>query len=352
MLSCTTLVSLAAAGCLGTEEGADVESQDQASAQVYHAKRAYAEQVYGDYEAAAKGRISFELLALRTGRLQGLADRPVNELLGVPETWIQMSQSATEIADLRVEPRNPEEDEWSAPVSLSGFEELGLPVAKASYRLLSVRVVLDRAESEHQALEACWAVEDQCIILDPVVLQLDAFSQNRRALLSQGLAPVATGLTPTELATAGATGACTLNSQPTWTGAKIDYPGWSVDYKNIFGITLVHKDIGAQQAGISCYVANDGSCKASGFGFSNTSNCAANLGYNCECENAGSHIGVSPDGVTVKSWSEAKCAHRVVLDADVSWTIEGVGSGFSVKWITAGSVDSNGGQIFDACSRH
>jgi hypothetical protein len=42
----------------------------------------------------------------------------------------------------------------------------------------------------------------------------------------------------------------------------------------------------------------------------------------------------------------------VVLNADVSWTIEGVGSGFSIRWETSGSIDSNGGQLFDACSRH
>jgi hypothetical protein len=354
MLASSIAMSLAAAGCLGTEGEGNIESQDQAGAKVYHERRAYAEQVYGDYQTAAKGQIAFELTTLDAGRLSEVADRSVNELVGVPGSWIQMNQRATEIDGVRSEPRNPEEDEWSAVVSLSGFEELGLSVAEGSYRLLLVQVALDRAESEHQALEVCWAAEDHCIVMDPVVLQLDAFSQSRRELLNTGLLPVATGLTPTAIAApdAQAVGACTLNSHPTWTGAKIDYPAWGVDYKNIFGITLVHKDMGAQQAGVSCYVASDGACKSSGFGFSNTSNCFANLGYTCECDNTGNHIGLSPDGVTVKSWAEAKCAHRVVLDANVSWTIEGVGSGFSIKWETSGSIDSNGGQLFDACSRH
>jgi hypothetical protein len=355
MLASSIAMGLAAAGCLGTEGEANTgaEPQDQASAKVFHERQAYAEKVYGDYQAAAKGRIAFELTTLGAGTLSELADRSVNEIVGVPGSWIQMNQRATEILDVRSEPRNPEEDEWSAPVSLRGFEELGLPVAEGSFRLLSIQVGLGRAESAHQALEVCWAAQDHCIIMDPVVLQLDAFSQNRRALLTAGLAPMkgeeAARMAAPEVLAAGA---CTLNSHPTWTAAQIDYPAWGVDYKNVFGITLVHKDIGKQQAGIACYVASDGSCKSSGYGFSNTSNCFANLGYTCDCDNTGNQIGLSPDGVTIKAWSETKCAHRLVLNADVSWTVEGVGSGFSIRWETSGSVDSNGGQFFDSCSRH
>ena len=155
MLASSIALSLAAAGCLGTEGDGNTESQDQASAKVYHEKRAYAEQVYNDYQAAASGRITFDVATLEAGKLKAIADRTVNEIVGVPGSWIQMTQRATEIIDVRSEPRDPDEDEWSADVSLSGFEELGLPVAEGTYRLLSVGVALDQAESAHQALEVC-----------------------------------------------------------------------------------------------------------------------------------------------------------------------------------------------------
>jgi len=349
-----SLPMILAAGCSGelADTGADI------GAASYHEENAYAEGVYGDYQAATKDQVRFELTTLQTGALEEISDRSINETLGVPATWLEMSQQGTEIVGVRLAPRDAAQDEWAAPVLLSGFEEMGLALADGTYRLLSVRATLEGeggAASEHSALEVCWEAQGHCIVMDPVVLQLDAFSQTRRRLLAEGWA---SEMTPGEVVARPssdgftALASCTLNSHPTWTAAHLNYGGYWVDYKNVFGMTLVHKDVGAQRAGVSCYVASDGACKSSGYGFSNTSSCWANLGYTCDCDNTGNHIGLSADGSTVKSWSETRCTHSLFADASVSWTIEGVGSGFNIRWNTSGSVDSNGGQLYDGCSWH
>jgi hypothetical protein len=73
-----------------------------------------------------------------------------------------------------------------------------------------------------------------------------------------------------------------------------------VEYRNVYGWTLVRKDLGGQQAGISCYVSGS-ECLSSGFGYSNTSSCYGTLGYSCDCDNTGSLIGTTQPAT--KSWS-------------------------------------------------
>jgi hypothetical protein len=122
-----------------------------------------------------------------------------------------------------------------------------------------------------------------------------------------------------------------------------------VNYKDIFGITLVHKSLGGQQAGISCYVSS-GACHSSGFGYSNDSSCYGNLGYSCACAETGVQRGTT--GSTTRTWAQTKCTHKLIGSASVSWSRNGVGSGFSISWNTNGGVDANGGSILDACSWH
>jgi hypothetical protein len=318
---------------------------------------AYAESVYDNYEIAAGGRIELDVATLETGSLDELAGVDLAGLLGVPETWIRMEQRGTEITAVHREARDPAQDEWLQQVDMREFENMGRPLAEGMYRVLAVTVSVDGVSATHRALEACWAREGFCIVMDPVLLQADAFLHQRQRLLAEGWEPIEIAAFEPQDGkqqplTATTTAACTLNSSPANTRKSITYPGYAVEYRNIFGLVLVRKDVGAQQAGVTCFVNGAGQCVSSGFGFSNASSCFGNIGYTCDCDNTGNQVGISADGSATRSWSETRCTHMAFLSASVSWTIEGVGSSFNIQWQTAGSVDSNGGQIFDSCSFH
>lgn len=317
----------------------------------------YAEGVYASYEASAGGRIAIDVSVVESGALKDIADVDLTALLGVPATWIRMEQRGTEIATLVREPRDPAEDEWQARLDLRPFEDLGYPLAEGTYRVLAVTAELDGAAEAHRALEACWSRAAHCIVLDPVLLQADAFSHQRARLLAEGWQPIEDAAfepqDPKTLPlTATTTAVCSLNSNPGYTKISITYPAYVVEYKNVFGIVMVRKDIGGQQAGVTCFVNGAGQCVSSGFGYSNASSCFANIGYTCECDNTGNQVGTSADGSSTQSWAETRCTHRAFLDANVAWTREGVGSSFSIRWDTAGSVDANGGQHFNSCGLH
>jgi len=310
---------------------------------------ASAQAVYASYQAGAHDRVQFVVSELERGPLTAIAGRTVNDLLGVPDYWLHMEQRGTEITAVARTPRDPSSDEWRQPIQLGRFEELGRPLAEGTYALLGVHVALDGVDSEHRALEVCWPAQGFCTIMDPVVNQLSAFAANRARLLAEGWAVKVAeeGLKPGERGTQ--TTICSLNSNPAATRRSLTWGAYTLDYKDIFGITLVHKYMGGQQVGVACYVSGT-SCFSSGFGYSNASSCYGNLGYNCDCDNTGNQDGSTQP--STRSWSETRCSHQLVLNANVSWTIQGVGSGFNISWTTSGSVDANGGQLYDACSYH
>lgn len=308
----------------------------------------YAERVYDNYEQAASGAITFDLATLQSGSVAEIADIPVGDLLGVPDSWLRMTPRGTEITSIVREARDPALDEWQDTIDLHTFEQMGRPLDGAIYRLLSVSSALDGTTFSHQALEICWTDDAHCIVMDPVVLQADAYLHDRQRMLAEGWAPQKSAAK----ADVGISAVCSLNSSPQHVGISITHPAWWVEYKNVFGIVLVRKDMGEQRMGISCFVNGAGACVSSGFGHSNTSSCFANLGYTCDCENTGNLVGISADGSTTKAWSETRCAHRAFLSAAVSFNVDGTGANLNVNWDTAGSVDTNGGQIFDSCSFH
>jgi len=313
----------------------------------------HAEEVYGQYQAAAPGRITFELDTLKSGALREVAEQPVNALVGVPDSHLSMSFRGTDITALRLEQGRPAGDEWAVPVNLKTFDSLGHPVDAGSYRLLAVRTVLDGVRSEHRALEVCWTADRYCLVMDPVVKDLETFANTRRRLVAEGWAPVEQFVeAPRPSGVAGLAGVCTLNSAITSTTKSRSYSGYRVTYTNLYGITVVEKTVGAQQVGISCYKNSAGACVSSGFGYSNASSCWANVGFSCDCENTGNLIGASADGAATKAWSETRCAHQAILTASAAFTLQGSGASFNVNWQTSGSVDSNGGQMYDACSWH
>lgn len=337
---------LASALALNMMAGCDGGAVEPSSAK-------HAEGVYGEYQAAAHGRITFEVQTLKSGTLREVAEQPVNTLVGVPDSHLRMSFRGTDITALSLEQGRPAGDEWAVPVSLKTFDTLGHPVDAGSYRLLLVRKSLDGVSSEHRALEVCWTADRYCLVMDPVVQNLETLADTRSRLVAEGWAPVEQLVAaPKPSGVAALAGVCTLNSATTSTTKSKSYPGYKVTYKNLYGITVVEKTVGAQQAGISCYKNSAGACVSSGFGYSNASSCWANVGFSCDCENTGNLVGASADGAATKAWSETRCAHQAILTASAAFTLEGSGASFNVNWQTSGSVDSNGGQMYDACSWH
>jgi hypothetical protein len=309
---------------------------------------------YDHYQSAASGRIRFSLDLVQKGSLADLAAVPVNDLLGVPGHWVRMEQSGATITNLVREPRDPAQDEWSRPVDLRLFEALGRPLSQATYQLLSVHMTLDEQPFEHRALEACWASQSFCIVMDPVVLQLSAFAESRQALVAERWHPVDTApLGKVQDRGDGTVTAqasvCSLNSHPTWGGITYTWNGFTVNYKNVFGVTLVSKYLAGQQVGVSCYVSGS-SCRSSGNGYSFASSCSATLGYNCTCENSGNNSGSTQPAT--RSISETRCTHAFAGNTSISFQWKGTGASLALVWNTNGSVDASGGQAYEACSWH
>ena len=275
---------------------------------------------YEHYQGAAGGRVEFSVSMLDRGNLADIAARPVNDLVGVPDHWVRMQPRGTDIVDLALEPRDPAQDEWSKPIDLRHFNEIGRPVAEATYQLLDVQMTLDGQRSRHKALEVCWAASGFCTVMDPVVLQLSSFADAREALISSGWQPVTSELTGENFGTGPRlTQVCSLNSHPTWGGITYTWSGRTVTYKDVFGITLVSKYLAGQQVGISCYVSA-GACRSSGNGYSFASSCSATLGYNCSCSNSGNNWGSTQP--STRSISETKCTHAFAGNTSISfsWT--------------------------------
>jgi hypothetical protein len=347
-LGCTFL--LIGCGSDGVDDDASTSASTTSMAQTTYASTA--QTTYTHYQSAAAGRVQFVVTPLDRGKLTDIADRPVNDLVGIPDHWVRMQQRGTDIVDVVRELRNPALDEWSQAIDLHRFDQIGHPLAEGTYQLLSVRMTLDGEVSEHKALEACWAVQDYCIVMDPVVQQLSSFAESRRDLLAAGwkvsIVPAGEVFTNTG-DHAALTSVCSLNSHPTWGGITYTWSAWTATYKDIFGITLVSKYLAGQQTGISCYVSS-GACRSSGNGYSFASSCSATLGYNCSCDNSGTASGSTQPAT--RAWSETKCTHAFAGNTSISFSWQGVGSSLSLVWNTNGSVDSNGGQAYDACSYH
>jgi hypothetical protein len=339
-LGCSLLLSISLVGC--TDEGVDSSIGVSVTAL----------DTYDDYQAAAAGRVRFSLSLLDNGNLVDIAARPVNDLVGVPDHWVRMQPRGTEIIDLVREPRDPAQDEWSQPIDLRHFDELGRPVAEATYQLLDVQMTLDGEISHHKALEVCWAASGFCTVMDPAVLQLSAFAKMRQELVAGGWQPISeTPVGETFNLESGSRVAqvCSLNSHPTWGGITYTWSGFTVTYKNVFGVTLVSKYLAGQQVGVSCYISS-GACRSSGNGYSFASSCSATLGYNCSCANSGNNWGTTQPAT--RSISETKCTHAFAGNTSISFSWKGTGGSLSLVWNTNGSVDASGGQVYDACSWH
>jgi hypothetical protein len=346
---CHVLLLSAAVSLVGCGvPGAEVDTLKERATALKQTER-HAENVYGHYQGAASGRITFSLATLESGRVSDVLSRSVNEIVGVPDYRITMKQLGTDLTSVSLETRDPATDEWVAPVLLSKFDKLGRSTDAAEYRLLSIGVIVDGKPSEHRSLEVCWAAESYCLVMDPVVENLEAFALDRARLLAQGW-KVEQTTTPPAAGGIGTMAVCAMGRNHSWGGYTLTWGSYTRTYKNVYNITVAEHYLGAQQTGISCYISGS-SCLAGAYGYSNTSSCYANLGFNCDCDNTGNQTGTSSNAA--RAWSESKCEHKNVLQgsANVSWSKGGVGANFSINWATSGgTVHSNGGTLYDYCA--
>lgn len=344
------VVTVFQVGCTGPgEDAGGLGQMNSALAQ----SDAHAKQVYGQYQDASGGQIAFELSTLRTGRVNDVLEQPVQSLVDVPAFWIAMQSQGTEIANVRREPRDPTTDEWAKSVLLSKFDELGRATGEATYQLLQVRAKLAGEVTEHRALQVCWAAQDYCLVMDPVVLNLEAYAEDRARLQAEGWKVESTyGGTAIRSGEVGVMSVCSLNSSPQYGWRSYTWSPLTITYKNLYGITVVEKNMAGQQVQVSCYVSGS-SCLAAGSGYSWASSCWANVGFNCDCDYTGNQSGTSTNAA--RAWSESKCSHKNFIEgtANVSWTKGGLGANFTINWSTSGgSLDAIGGTYYDSCGWH
>lgn len=327
------------AGCSAVEEPATPAQVDS---------EAHALEVYRQVEDAAGGELRFGLTTVERGRVRDVRERSVGEWLGVPAHRLVLDEAGTEITAVRELARDSG-DEWARPVRLATFDELGRDTSAATYRVLAVSVQRDAGTRVHRALQVCWTAED-CLLLDPVLERAEGFAADRARLLAEGwkIESHSNGLSGDVRTQA----ACTLSSNWSATSRTLTWPARTITYKNLYGITVATHRLGGQQTGISCYVSG-GACLAGTFGYANASSCDANFGFNCDCDYTGDQAGTT--NANARAWAETKCEHKNVFQgtANVSWTKDGIGANFNITWSTSGgTVNSNGGTVYDTCAWH
>jgi len=313
---------------------------------------AYAEGVYAEYAAGTGNRIAFEVETLASGRLAGLAGQRFGDLIATPEELVVASQFGTQLRNPRfVSSFDGVFDLTDLDAAIDRFGEVGYPLELGRYRTLNVRTTLGTETREHQAMELCWASLGHCAVFDPAVVFLQSMVDNRVRLAAEGWGPRILevrnpdaphgALAKSTSATRAAV--CGLASNPSVKDRSYYWGGYWVEYRDIFGITLVRKDLGSQRSGIRC----DSSCNPQPYGYSNASSCYGTLGWNCACDNA---FGYGTGGSSGKWIAESKCTHKFLLSARASASVSDLGSiAVDIYWQMDGGEDANGGQIIDTC---
>lgn len=305
----------------------------------------YADGIYADFAAASNQQVSFSLSTLESGSLKQLQGRSFGQILGMPRHLVQVDEDRLELRNARFKQDLGRYDRSELDGGVEGFEVAGLPLDLGQYRKLAVRATVAGRTMRHEAIELCWSKLDHCVVYDPSIVFLDSIVNNRRLAKAVGYGPrVQYGEQSKRLtATAGATlAACGLASNPAYISKWLTWGAWTQRYKNIYGITLVTKNLGGQQSGIRC----NSSCYPAPFGYSNSSSGSGTLGYDVACGNAYNY---GSSGRTGRWVAETKCAHKFTGDASATVTRNGSGSGVTLSWNTNGGVDSNGGYFTDTC---
>jgi len=304
----------------------------------------YAEGIYSEYARDAGGQVVFNVRAIASGNMKALEGRPLSAIVGNPQFVIRTDQQRFKLRNARYEeaPRNLQRHSLDAEVE--GFEAVGLPVDLGSYRLLSVNASVMGKTRNYRAIEFCWASVEHCVVFDPSIEFLDSIVNNHRLAKAAGYHARVDSIerAPDPLSPTPKAGVCGLASNPANIARWLTWAPWTQRYKNIYGMTLVTKNLGGQQAGLRC----NSSCNPAPFGYSNSSSGSGTLGYNVDC--GWSHnSGIT--GRTGKWIAETKCAHTFAGTAKADVSLRGTGASVDLAWSTNGGIDSNGGAYTDTC---
>lgn len=302
----------------------------------------YAEGVYSEYSAGTGRSVLFSVQSVGAGSVSDLAGKPFADLVGLPSYVVEATQVGTEIRRAHFVPAELDTLDLSdLEATVEGFEKVGYPLELGRYRALQVTVTIGADVRTHQAVEFCWASLGHCAVLDPSVTFLQSLVDNRLRLAAEGWGPrlLVERNQPGDAPTA----VCGLASNPSIKDRSYFWGAYTVDYKDIFGITLVHKALGSQKSGIRC----DTSCRPQPYGYSNVSSASGTLGWNATCDN---DFGYGASGGTGKWIAETKCTHKFLGSATANASVSNIGSlSVAISWNVDGGIDQNGGQIIDTC---
>lgn len=309
----------------------------------------YAEGIYRDFAELHQGVVGFELSTVSKGSADSLGSRTMSTLTGEPAYTLFVDEDS----DFRL-PKAAFADSNRADLYLQdleftvdGFAKAGYPLELGDYRLLQVAVTVGKEARTHTAVEFCWQAQGYCVVFDPNIDFLDSVVNSYRSARAEGWGLQIHEEVDSIVDDSGpyAKARCGLASNPSAIARSYSRGGRTVTYKNLFGITMVQKSVGAVQAGLRC----NSSCRPSPFGYANTSSAWANIPFSVAC---GNRANSGTSGGRGKFVAKSGCAHRTVLGAKFSATAKGVGLSADVQIDATGSVDSNGTEYIDTCGMY
>ena len=308
----------------------------------------YAEKIYTEYAASSDDKISFDLTVTSRGKLKELVGKPFSSIITTPRRKLVASDNGFLTKDHAYQNVNANNQEFAVlSKSVADFEAKGYPIAGGTYRILEIITTMGRDISSHRAIEFCWKEQFHCVVLDPNIEFIDSIANNRMKLMAEGAGPTVTyeAATPSTnlVGTQAVAGICGLASDHSKKQKTVTYAARNLKYKNVFGNTLVNKDLGGQQSGVSC----DTSCKPKPYGYSNVSSAQGHLGWRTACaQNSG--LGIT--GTTAKFIGKTMCTHTYAIAASASVTVlNGGTAGVDLKVDVGGSVDATGGSVYESC---
>lgn len=325
-------VAVAAAGSAGV-----------LSAQSDNARGRYAEDVYTDFAKASNQAVSFEVRTLSSGPLKRIEGRSFAELTGEPAYRLAFDETRdSRIVKPALAPLDGAINRDELDGGVEGFDVVGLPVDRGTYRVLAVRTSSAGQSREHRALEFCWKSKNHCVVYDPQIEFLDSVVQNYRTAQAEGYRPQVHEKPALVSDGVSTQAVCRLASNLNIIGRSLTWAARTVTYKNVYGMTLVTKNLGGQQVGITC----NSSCYPAMYGYSNASSAYGSLGYDTDC---GWRHSTGTTGRKGKAISEGKCTHKFSGTARADVTVKGTGSGIYFEWETNGGIDASGGALTDTC---
>lgn len=305
----------------------------------------YAERLYADFSAASSQVVVFKLKTLAEGGMSQLEGRRFAEIAGEPTYRIAFDETReSKFVDGSFDKSYIAGDRTELDGRVDDFDVVGRRFKEGRYRLLSITATLKGETRRHQALEFCWDTDNHCVVFDPQIELMDSMVANYRQAKAEGIGPqVIEEAATTAFVDGKAAGSCGLASNRGIKGRTLSWGARTLTYKNLYGITVVVKNLASQRAGISC----DRSCIPQMHADSNVSSAWANVGFSATCANAWN---TGTTGKNGKAIAETRCTHKAIGSASASVSHVGKGSGVSLAWHLSGSSDGTGGSLSDSCS--